>query len=82
MKITAQTNESNIKRLSRENAILTRKVDELTQYSMKYNVIIQGMSGTKGEDLRKTVELLANKLEVNINNYNIRVAHQVPSQKK
>ncbi len=49
---------------------------------MKYNVLIQGILGTVGENLRKTVKRLANKLKGKVNDYNVCGTHRVPSQKK
>lgn len=67
--------------LKAENAELRVKLEELTQYSKKNNLIIHGIPSVKGENLREIVERIDQNVEVEIQKYHIAAIHRLPSKR-
>ncbi len=64
--------------LREENRMLKNQIETMEQYSRKNNVIIQGIPQTQGEDVRKIVKTLGEKLEIKINESEVAAAHRLP----
>lgn len=75
-----EATKSDINLLASENEELRVKVNELTQYSMKNNLIFQGIPYKDEESVREVIMRIAEVLEVKIENYHIAAAHRLPAR--
>lgn len=64
------------------NAELRAKMREMDQYSSKPNQVIHGIPQDNNEVARNLIMLLASKLKVRLNEYDICAAHRLPSKGK
>ncbi len=76
-----QSLEEKMEQYGDENRQMKEKLDELEQYSGKSNLIINGISFKKDENLREIVKNVAEKLKVTVNEYYIAVAHHLLARK-
>ncbi|XP_065203925.1 uncharacterized protein LOC135834015 [Planococcus citri] len=65
--------------LIKQNQQLVMKVNDLDQYSRIDNVIISGIPEEDNEDIINVVKETANKLEVNLMDHDISIAHRLKS---
>ncbi len=73
-------NKTQIKNLKIENWELKRKVYEIDQYGEENNVIINGIPQTEEENLKEMLKNIAQRLEVEIQDYHICVLYRLPSK--
>ena len=77
-----EMNKSDIQHLLCENYELRLKLNEMEQYNKKSNLIIQGVPVVEVEDLMDVATKLANKLKVDLKDYDVAALHRLPSKKK
>lgn len=70
-----------VKSLEDENFQLSKTVYQLEQYSYKGNLIINGVPYRDDENVRELVSMLAQKLNINVRDYDICAAHRLPTNK-
>lgn len=71
---------SKVDKLTEKNKQLMDAVNNLEQYSRKNNVIINGIPWSENEDIKEIIHNLADKLQVDLNPYNICAAHRLQSR--
>ena len=75
-------NREKIESLEFENVELTKRIQELEQRSRIDNIIITGIKKSEDEDeddLLREVTALAQKLEVELNPYDVNTIHRLPA---
>ncbi len=72
--------KTKITNLTQENADLNERMLDLEQYSRVNNLVISGLPMQEGESPRELVKLVAKKLEIKVEDYDICVAHRLPSK--
>lgn len=82
VRVDTDRNSDQIKRLTKENAMLRSRVDEMDQYSRKCNVIIQGIPSKEKENLLQVVKFVATKVKVDLQDYHVCAVHRLPSKKE
>lgn len=76
-----EENREDIEWLVNENRELKTRLDELEQYGMKYNLIINGVPTKENENVREIIVRMAEKLNVTVQGYDIAAAHRLPSRR-
>ncbi|XP_065221127.1 uncharacterized protein LOC135846068 [Planococcus citri] len=66
-----------IENLKKSNKGLRRSVNQLEQHACKNNVIIFGVPETKGENIRKIIFNIAEKLDIQLHDYDIIAANRL-----
>lgn len=81
LKIENAGMKSDLKRVEEENKELKAKLSDLDQYGRKNDVIIQNIPEVENENLVKVLAEVANKIGVSIREFDITVAHRLPTKK-
>jgi len=78
---TQEQLKARVKELTKEKEEIKAKLNFSEQYHMKGNVVIVGIPDKgKGEDVLATVKEIGKKLSVEIDKYDVAIAHRIPSK--
>lgn len=69
-----------VEALTRQNEELSRKLNDLDQYSRVDNVLINGIPYTEEENVVNVVKNIAKHLQVNLEDHDINTAHRLRAQ--